>query len=175
MRGPLAIYVAAVITAALIAAWVMGLFWNEVKDDAAVSAVAGSLGVEEGFRGLPYDDTRGHATIGYGTKLPITEAEGAWLLETRLADTHDRLAEAWAPYEGLDPARQGALLDMAYELGVEGWAAGLPRRRRCCAALERGDWPLFSAISAASAAARWRIQRVVRRLTRSTEGELPVP
>ena len=32
-------------------------------------------------------------TIGYGTKLPITKAEGAWLLETRLADTHDAACE----------------------------------------------------------------------------------
>ena len=84
------------------------------------SVVADRLKTEEGFRGLPYDDTQGHATIGYGTELPITKAEAAWLLESRLADTHARLAEAWMPYVGLNQARQGALLDMAYELGVAG-------------------------------------------------------
>ena len=103
-------------------------------------SVIATLKTEEGFRGLPYDDTRGDATLGYGTKLPITKAEGAWLLETRLADTHAKLAKAWWPYEGLNQARQGALLDMAYELGVE----GLLEFHDMLAALDRGDWAAAS-------------------------------
>ena len=115
----------------------VGAIWWFVHEDAgAVSAVAERIRVEEGFRGAPYEDTRGNSTIGYGTKLPITKAEGAWLLETRLADTHARLAKAWEPYEGQNPARQHALLDMAYELGVE----GLLGFHDMLAALEREDW-----------------------------------
>ena len=98
------------------------------------------LKTEEAFWGMSYLDTRGHPTIGYGTKLPITKAEGAWLLETRLADTHDRLAKAWAPYGGQNQARQGALLDMAYQLGVD----GLLGFHDMLDALERGDWAAAS-------------------------------
>ena len=105
------------------------------------NGLVGSIKAQEGFRGQPYDDTRGDATLGYGTKLPITEAEGTWLLETRLADTHARLAKAWAPYGGLNKARQGALLDMAYEVGVD----GLLGFHDMLAALERGDWKGASA------------------------------
>ena len=111
-----------------------------------VATLIGNLKREEGFRGLPYDDTRGDATLGYGTKLPITKAEGAWLLETRLADTHARLAKAWKPYGGLNQARQGALLDLAYEVGVE----GLLEFHYMLAALERGDWAAASKAALAS-------------------------
>ena len=109
-----------------------------------------ALKVEEGFSGLPYEDTRGFLTFGYGTKLPITKAEGAWLLEKRLADTHDRLAAAWKPYGGLDPARQSALLDMAYELGVE----GLLGFHDMLAALERGGWTAAGTAAMSSVWAR---------------------
>ena len=80
---------------------------NELSGPAGV--VAKRLKTEEAFRGNPYQDTLDNETLGYGTKLPITEAEAAWLLETRLADTHARLAKAWEPYGGLNQARQGAL------------------------------------------------------------------
>ena len=120
-----------------------------------MDAVSDRIQVEEGFRGLPYEDTRGHATIGYGTKLPITKAEGAWLLETRLADTHARLAKAWEPYGGLNPARQSALLDMAYELGVE----GLLGFHDMLAALARGDW---AAASAAALDSLWATEVPIR-------------
>ena len=111
-----------------------------------VAAVLGRLKTEEGFSGTPYPDSRLHPTIGYGTKLPITKAEGAWLLETRLADTHARFAKAWMSYGGLNQARQGALLDIAYEVGVE----GLLGFHDMLAALERGDWAGAQAAALAS-------------------------
>ena len=113
------------------------------------------LKTEEAFRGMSYLDSRGHPTIGWGTKEPITRAEGAWLLETRLADTHDRLAKAWMPYGGLNQARQGALLDMAYEVGVE----GLLGFHDMLAALERGDW---AAASKAALASLWATEVPMR-------------
>ena len=144
--------------AALIVVGVAIVGVGVARDPGPAAAVLERLKIEEAFRGMSYLDSRGHPTIGWGTKLPITKAEGAWLLETRLADTHARLAKAWPPYGGLNQARQGALLDMAYELGVEGvvgdparTASGdcdKPRADRppgcgfhdMLAALERGDW-----------------------------------
>ena len=119
------------------------------------AAVLKRLKIQEAFRGMPYPDSRLHPTIGYGTKLPITKAEGAWLLETRLADTHARLAKAWKPYGGLNKARQGVLLDMAYELGVD----GLLGFHDMLAALDRGDW---AAASAAALASVWATEVPIR-------------
>ena len=125
------------------------------RDPGSTTALLERLKIEEAFRGMTYTDSRGHPTVGWGTKLPITRAEGAWLLETRLADTHTRLAKAWAPYGGLNKARQGALLDMAYELGVE----GLLGFHDMLAALERGDW---AGASTAALASRWSAEVPMR-------------
>ena len=129
--GPIQIFVAIAI--------VLGAY-TILRGEDMLPLLVERLETEEAFRANPYQDTLGHETIGYGTKLPITEAEGAWLLGTRLADTHARLMKAWAPYGGLSHARQGALLDMAYELGVE----GLLEFHDMLAALERGDWAAAS-------------------------------
>ena len=59
--------------------------------DAAVPAIMEA----EGFRGEPYDDTTGNPTIGYGTKLPLTEAEGELLLRHRLAAELKCIADGW--------------------------------------------------------------------------------
>ena len=43
------------------------------------------LQIEEGFRSMPYQDTTGHWTVGFGTNLDagITRAmAAAWLYET---------------------------------------------------------------------------------------------
>ena len=90
--GPIQIFVAIAI--------VLGAYTILSGEDSLPPLVE-RLKTEEAFRANPYQDTLGHETIGYGTKLPITEAEGAWLLGTRLADTHARLVKAWAPYGGL--------------------------------------------------------------------------
>ena len=129
--------------------------WKSSDDPVTSVAELKRLKTEEAFRGMVYPDSRGHPTVGWGTKLPITEAEGSWLLETRLADAHARLAKAWAPYEALNKARQGALLDMAYELGVE----GLLGFHVMLAALERGHW---AAASAAALASVWATEVPMR-------------
>ena len=46
--------------------------------------VVDSIKIDEGFRGMPYDDSRGVPTLGFGTRLPITRAEGELLLKHRL-------------------------------------------------------------------------------------------
>ena len=87
----------------------------------------------EGLRLTVYDDktgepivpgytVRGHATVGYGTRLDnggITEAEAQALLAERLhvakCDARDYVGGL--TWSRLDPARQAVLIDMAYKLG----------------------------------------------------------
>ncbi len=90
----------------------------------------------EGFRGMPYKDSLGFWTVGYGTKLPITEAEGELLLRHRLEKMTDRLKERVPYFDDLPEEIKGVLLDMAYNLGVD----GLLRFKRMWAAIERRDW-----------------------------------
>ena len=75
---------------------------------------------QEGFRGEPYQDSRGNPTIGYGTKLPLSEDEAGQILVHRLAGTERQLAARWQPYQHQPEHVKQALVLMAYQLGVEG-------------------------------------------------------
>ena len=93
------------------------------------------LKTQEGFRGQPYQDQLGHATIGYGTRLPLSEAEATLLLEYRLDRARAELMSRWQPFERQPHHVRQALLLMAYQLGV----AGELRFTKMLAALEAGD------------------------------------
>ena len=45
-------------------------------DQAETAELVADLKGFEGFRGDVYADAAGHPTIGYGTALPLSEAEG---------------------------------------------------------------------------------------------------
>ena len=96
--------------------------------DSALATVMVRLQKEEDFRPKPYPDSRGTTTIGWGTAIGqgITRTEAAYLLRERLEDTQKRLAKAWAPFEDMPAHVKEAVLDMAYQLGVEG-VVGEPR------------------------------------------------
>jgi len=79
-----------------------------------------SIKIEEGFSGLPYDDTEGILTIGYGTKLPLTEIEGEMLLRHRLSIIEASLSTRQPIYNTLPEEAKEVLLSMAYQLGVNG-------------------------------------------------------
>ena len=84
------------------------------------ASVVRILKTQEGFRGQPYQDALGHATIGYGTQLPLTEAEATLLLEYRLDRARTELASRWQPFDSQPHHIRQALLLMAYQLGVSG-------------------------------------------------------
>ena len=89
----------------------------------------------EGFRGQPYNDSRGIPTIGYGTNLnihknriPVEVMEGQQSLAPNYADQlfNEMYDEAWERakgfatpeiFEGLSPIRKSILADMSYNLG----------------------------------------------------------
>ncbi len=93
----------------------------------------------EGYRGYPYTDTTGHLTIGYGRNLdarPLSRDEAEHLLRNDLAQIERELRVHLPLYDSLDEVRQGALLEMGYNLGVDG-VLGF---HRMIAALRSGDF-----------------------------------
>ena len=125
-----------------------------VDADPFLEGVVTRLKVEEGLVLIPYDDTLGNPTIGYGTLLPltdmewaylgsdrdpadgITEPEADWLLRERLRQHEDEFRARWTPYEAQPRGVQAALLDAMYQLGVEGLLAF----GGTLGALEAGDY-----------------------------------
>ena len=95
-----------------------------------------SIKKHEGFRGMPYDDSLGKPTIGYGTLLPITESEADLLLKSRMYQKKEELERAEPFFAELPKEKQDILLEMAYQLGV----GGLLKFRKMWKALKRFDY-----------------------------------
>ena len=95
-----------------------------------------SIKKHEGFRGMPYDDSLGIPTIGYGTKLPITEHEADLLLKSRVYQKKEELERAEPFVKELPKEKQDVLLEMSYQLGV----GGLMKFRKMWKALKKFDY-----------------------------------
>jgi lysozyme len=93
---------------------------------------------DEGFRQFVYLDSAQKQTIGIGfnlTDVGISLQEAKAILGMRLQVLRDSLGQyAW--YLGIDDIRQGAVLNMAYNLGI----AGLLHFPHFIAALARKDY-----------------------------------
>lgn len=70
--------------------------------------------------GNSYEDSLGIPTIGYGTKLPLTEAEAETILAIRLNQKISHLLDAKPIVLRLPQDKQEVLFEMAYQLGVNG-------------------------------------------------------
>lgn len=92
------------------------------------------LQTEEGFRSLPYKDTRGILTWAYGVNLtvPVSKYAAGELLRAQVSERHAKLlTHEW--YAGLDPARQSVCLDVDFN-------ADLLNFPHLIAALAKQDW-----------------------------------
>lgn len=92
------------------------------------------LSRHEGFRSKVYDDAtgqpigpgdtiQGHPTIGYGLALDVrglTERQAARLRDDTLDELEHQLSLRVPNYGALDPVRQMALLNLAYQMGIDG-------------------------------------------------------
>ena len=125
--------------------------WGAVRH-AHGSELVNDIKAAEGFRGNPYRDSRGFDTLGYGTRLPITKAEGEILLRHRLDGMTRCVAVRWPPWKAASAAVRDALSNAAYNLGCEGLLgfgnalSALARRDYAAAAQafrenEEGDGP----------------------------------
>ena len=98
--------------------------------------VTESIKRHEGFRGMPYKDTLGNWTIGYGTRLPISEEEAELLLRHRLGNMAAELRTKVQFFDDLPETIQTVLLDMLYNLGIN----RLMTFNRMWEAVEKRDW-----------------------------------
>ena len=103
----------------------------------AVDLALPRLQLEEGFRALPYKDTNGHTTVGYGFNVDagLSRAAASALLIAQAGETHEALLKfSW--YANLDEVRQSACLDIAVNEGVH----GLLHFPAMITALSNQDW-----------------------------------
>jgi lysozyme len=104
----------------------------------AIDYAVPRLKVEEGFRSQPYTDTRGYLTVGYGwnTSAGLTEFAAAALLTAQVQELHNALL-TYQWYSNLDPVRQSACLDIAFNEGLHEFVNDWPL---LIAALTAGNW-----------------------------------
>lgn len=93
----------------------------------------------EGKRLRPYHDTRGFLTIGYGRNLDaegISDDEAQYLFQNDVDKCVAELEANLPWFTTLDAAREAALIDMCFEIGI----TGLLEFKNTLAAIERHDW-----------------------------------
>ena len=90
----------------------------------------------EGFVGTEYRDSLGIPTLGYGTKLPLSEDEAELILKARLNKKINELLDKKPIILRLPQEKQEVLFEMAYQLGTN----GLLKFKRMWAALENFDY-----------------------------------
>ena len=101
-----------------------------------IDNIVAQLKEHEGFRGQPYDDHLGNPTIGYGTLLPLSKAESVMLLRHRLISKAEELFERSEIYRQASEEVRFVVLNMAYQLGVN----GVLKFRLMWRALEQHDY-----------------------------------
>jgi lysozyme len=80
----------------------------------------------EGFVSNAYKDSLGYLTIGYGRLIDkaknggISESEAEYLLANDVNGVYEALNRSIPSFKQLNEARQGVLLNMAFQMGVHG-------------------------------------------------------
>jgi lysozyme len=93
----------------------------------------------------PYRDHLGFLTIGYGHNLDakgVSERVAEVMLEDDISDAKAGLMGRWPWMRDLSPARLGAFVNLAFNMGVgsEKGKKGLAGFKKALAAAEAGDW-----------------------------------
>ena len=94
---------------------------------------------DEGMVLRPYKDSLGFLTIGVGHNLDakaITKRAAFVILDDDIADTRVGLLAQWPWMRELSPARLGAFVNLAFNMGV----GGLAGFKKLLAAAQEGKW-----------------------------------
>jgi len=107
----------------------------------------------EGFRRMPYRDTVGVETIGYGCAISIgwPEPLAAAICKLQLEMAEAECAANIIGWLDLDPIRQSVLIEMAFNLGY----AKLSQFHDLMRAIQNKDW---KAAADAMLDSRWAMQ-----------------
>jgi lysozyme len=94
---------------------------------------------DEGKRRNAYTDSLGHTTIGIGHKLstPLSDAAIQQILEDDVANARTSVLATFPWAAMLSEARQGALMNLAFNLGL----SGLMGFHEMLRALRESRWP----------------------------------
>lgn len=138
------------------------------------------LEFEEGRRLKAYTCTAGHKTIGIGHNLDVKPAFNGQripdiisdqicdlIFDRDLNDTITQLNFVWLANTKLDPARRDAVINMCFQLGVN----GVMKFKLMLNALERSDWVAAKAHALDSSWAKQtpeRAERVAEQLLTGT-------
>lgn len=91
----------------------------------------------EGFRSKIYTDTTGNRTIGYGLNLEhMSEERAQAFLKFEVNRIREELPYRITSFNSLSGSRQDVLIDMAYNLGIE----GLMKFRKFLSAVNEGNF-----------------------------------
>ena len=108
-------------------------------DAASITKLQKQLTLHEGVRLKPYRCTAGKLTIGIGRNLDdvgITQDEAMLMLRTDIARALSGVRTELPWFEQLDNIRQRVLVDMAFNLGIDGLLAF----RQTLSAIATGDY-----------------------------------
>lgn len=95
---------------------------NEVTHDRLLEMIRR----HEGFVSHAYQDHLGYWTIGYGRLIDerrgggISRDEAEYLLSNDVSQVKEQLSERLPWWDQIDEARQAALVNMAFQLGIDG-------------------------------------------------------
>jgi lysozyme len=104
-----------------------------------ITNIYSQLRRDEGIRSHPYTDTEGKLTIGVGRNLTdkgLSQREIDFLLGNDVNEMLEGLQSRLPWFAALDPARQGVILNMAFNMGI----AGLDGFPRFLQAVAQGNW-----------------------------------
>ncbi len=109
----------------------------------AISMADEMIQRHEGFSRWVYKDTVGKWTIGIGRNVDknggpgITEDEALFLLSNDLQSINTEATQAFPWFSSLNDARQAAIIDMIYNIGM----AGFQRFKQTISFLAQGNYP----------------------------------
>lgn len=108
-----------------------------------IAEVAQQLRADEGFRRTVYQDHLGYWTIGVGRLVDpskpgagLRDGEIEMMLRNDIMDRVSQLSRRLSWFDALDEARQGVLVNMAFQLGIE----GLMGFKTTLALISQGDY-----------------------------------